>query len=272
MIGAYGKEGDPQKHSRAAIALWEKLVRVREDDSGEIVDATCVQHPDPSQQGFSEVFVQRHPEHLGLLGEMIAFGEEHYAHPERNRLHLWIYEDDTDLIDVLVKRGDERKDDPVAHHLESAFADLPELKLPEGFRLLSMAEESDIEKRREVFGRGFDHADPGERPSAFAYRELQRAPDYRKEHDLLIVTADGTYATCHIVWYDAVNRIGHLEPLATHPDYRRMGLATQIQFEGMRRPQALGATHTPMTGGSEPFYRAVGFKEQRTKYVWIKQF
>lgn len=134
MIGAYGKEGDPQEYGRAAIALWEKLVRVWEDDSGEIVGATCIEHPDPSHQGFGEIFVQRHPEHLELLEEMIAFGEEHYVHPERNRVCLWVYEDDADLIDVLAGRGYERRDEPVAHHLEYVFSDLPDLKLPEGFR------------------------------------------------------------------------------------------------------------------------------------------
>ncbi len=83
---------------------------------------------------------------------------------------------------------------------------------------------------------------------------------------------DGTYAACCIVWYDEVNRVGHLEPLGTHPDYRRMGLATQIQFKGMRRLQTLGATHMPMTGGFEPFYRAIGFEQQRAQHPWIKTF
>ncbi len=83
---------------------------------------------------------------------------------------------------------------------------------------------------------------------------------------------DGTYAACCIVWHDEVNRVGHLEPLGTHPDYRRMGLATQIQFEGMRRLQTLGATHMPMTSGFEPFYRAIGFEQQRAQRPWIKTF
>lgn len=98
----------------------------------------------------------------------------------------------------------------------------------DGFRLLSMAEQNDIEKRREIFGRAFNHEDPKEWGSAFSYRELQKAPDYRKEHDLFIVAPDGTYAACCIVWYDDVNRVGHLEPLGTHPSYRRMGLAIQV--------------------------------------------
>ncbi len=272
MLGAYGEDGDGRHTGLAAISLWEELVALWETDEGKIVGATCIEHPDPSHQGFGEIFLQRHPGHVDLLGEMVAFGEERYVHPDLHRVYVWVYDDDSDLVEVLRARGYECRDEPVSHHLEYVLGDLPELELPVGFRLLSMAEENDIEKRREIFGRGFNHEDPKEWPSAFAYRELQKAPDYRKEHDLFVVAPDGTYASCCIVWHDPVNRIGHLEPLGTHPDYRRMGLATQIQFEGMRRLKALGAMCMPVTGGFEPFYRAAGFEERRTEHAWIKQF
>ena len=272
MLGAYGTDGGTPEGSLKAIRLWEETARIWEDDEGKIVGVTCIEHPDKTHPGFGEIFVQRHPEHLELLDEMVAFGEQHYRHPERNRARIWVYEDDADMIAVVRARGYERRDEPVSHHLDYVIGELPELKLPDGFRLLSMADENDIDKRREIFGRGFDHEDPKEWPSAFAYRELQKAPDYRKEHDLFIVAPDGTYASCCIVWHDAVNQIGHLEPLGTHPDYRRMGLAREIQFEGLRRLKALGATRMPMTGGFEPFYRAAGFEAQRTEHAWIKEF
>jgi len=271
FLGAYGKEGDGEAEGRKAIAFWESLIRVWETGDGEIVGVTCVETPDVTDQSYGEVFVQRHPEHIDLIDEMVAFAEANYAHPERNRVFAWVCEDDRDLTEILEARGYERRDEPLTHHLEYELGGIPQLSLPDGYQLLSMADECDIDKRREIFGRGFNHEDPKEWPSAFSYRELMKAPDYRKEHDLFIVAPDGTYAACCIVWYDAVNRIGHLEPLGTHPDHRRIGLATQIQYEGMLRMKALGATHMPMTGGFEPFYRAVGFMEQRTQYPWVKQ-
>lgn len=54
-----------------------------------------------------------------------------------------------------------------------------------------MADDNNIEARREVIGRGFNHTDPLEWPSAFAQEELQRAPDYRKNLDLAVVGPDG---------------------------------------------------------------------------------
>jgi mycothiol synthase len=272
MLGAYGTEPETPQGSLDAIRLWEKMVRIWEDESGGIIGVTCIEHPDPTHPGYGEIFVNRHPDHPDLLGEMVAVGEELYVDPRRNRTHLWAFEDDEDLIAVLESRGYVRKDSAESGYLVCEFGEIPEPDLPEGYALHSMADEVDIEKRREIFGRGFDHEDPKEWPCAFAYEELMRAPDYRKEHDLFIVAADGTYAACAIVWFDEPNSVGHLEPLGTHPEHRRKGLAEQILWEGIRRLKAQGARWMPMTGGFEPFYRAFGFEEKTKQRAWIKEF
>ena len=272
MLGSYGTDTGAPEGSLKAIALWEEMVRLWEDDHGRIAGVTCIEHPDTTHRGFGEIFLQRHPDHVDLLEEMLIHGEETYVHPERNRVYIWVYDNDEDLLDIVQRRGYDRRDEPVVNHLSYTFGDLGTLELPDGYRLISMAEENDVEKRREIFGRGFNHEDPNEWPSAFAYRELQKAPDYREEHDLVIVAPDGTYAACCIVWYDDVNREGHLEPLGTHPDHRRKGLATQIQFEGMRRLRERGATRMPMNGGFDPFYLAVGFRKEQTAHAWVKTF
>jgi len=271
MLGADPDKPQDDAGERRAIKLWEDLVGLWEDEQGDIVGVTCVEHPDPSHDGFGEIFVLRHPQHPELIEDMLAFGEAHYVHPEKQRVYIWAYDDDTALNTVLERRGYVCREEPTSHHLEYTFGDLGQLELPEGFSLLSAAEKNDIEKLREVFGRGFNHEDPADWPSENAYRELQKAPDYNLEHHLVIVAPDGTYASSCIVWIDAENRVGHLEPLATHPDYRRLGLASQVQREGMRRLQSKGAVRMPMTGGFEPFYRAFGFTEQRTQHPWVKQ-
>jgi len=272
MLGAYGTDRGTPEGSLKAIRMWEEMVRIWEDDAGSIVGVTCIEHPDPTHPGFGEIFIQRHPDHLDLIEEMVAVGEELYIDPQRNRTYIWTFENDADLTSVLEGRGYKRKDEPASGYLTCTFGDTPELSLPDGYELRSMADEVDIEKRREIFGRGFNHEDPKEWPSAFAYEELMRAPDYRKDFDLYIVAPSGDYAACAIVWLDAVNCIGHLEPLGTRPDHRRKGLAEQILWEGIRRLKAEGATWMPMGGGFEPFYRAFGFEEKATSHPWIKEF
>jgi mycothiol synthase len=269
MLGAYGTDENAREKGLGAIWMWEDLVGVWEDD-GEIVGVTTIEHPDTTHPGYGEIFVERHPKHVDLLDEMMAYGEERFAHPETGRTHIFVYEADADLTAVVQRRGYTRNAKRSYSHLEYEIGDLPDLQLPEGFRLFSLADECDVDKRRELFGRAFDHDDPREWPSRFAYEELMRAPDYRPELDLVIAAPDGTYATCCVLWYDEPNRIGHVEPMGTRPGYRKRGLARQILVEGVRRLQALGARTVPMDGGFDPFYEAFGFRKLGTAYAWEK--
>jgi predicted N-acetyltransferase YhbS len=271
MLGSYGTDAGTPQGSLDAIRLWEDLVGLWEDEEGEVAGVATIEHPVAWHPGFGEMFVERHPGHMGLLDEMLAFGEQRYAHPEKNAVHIYVYEDDEPLLAAVERRGYVVNAERSESHLELEIGELPEPDLPDGFAIRTMAEECDVDKRREIFGRSFNHEDPKEWPSAFAYRELMKAPDYRKEDDLFIVAPDGRYAACAIIWYDEANRVGHLEPLGTHPDFRKRGLARELNFECLRRMKDLGATHMPMAGGFDPFYEAIGFKKMRTCYRWEKR-
>jgi predicted N-acetyltransferase YhbS len=267
MLGSYGTDDGSPEGALEAIRLWESLVGIWEAN-GEIVGAAMIEHPDESHPGYGEIFVQRHPERCDLLDEMMAYGERHFAHPATGRTHIFVYEDDHDLIDVVERRGYVRNDDRSASHLEYTIGELPERDLPEGFRIVTMAEQCDVDLRRELFGRSFNHEDSKEWPSRFAYEELMRAPDYKKDHDLVVLAPDGTYAACCLFWYDAVNRVGHIEPLGTRPEYRKLGLARELMMDAFRRLKHAGARVVPMTGGFDPFYEAIGFRKLRTSHAW----
>jgi mycothiol synthase len=270
MLGACGTEDGTPKGSLRAIRFWEDHVAIWEDEDGHIVGVANIEHPDPEHPAFGEIFVQRHPEHHVLLDDMLAYAEQHFVDPKKNRVYLWVYDDDAELREAVDRRGYVKNAKVSSSHLEYPIGELPQPNLPSGYVLRTMAEETDIERRREVFGRSFHHEDPREWPSAFSYRELQTAPDYRHENDLVVVASDGTYVACCIVWYDEVNRVGHFEPVGTRPEYRRRGLGREVVFEGLRRLKALGATRVSMTGGFDPFYEAIGFRRVRTCYPWIR--
>jgi predicted N-acetyltransferase YhbS len=71
------------------------------------------------------------------------------------------------------------------------------------------------------------------------------------------------------MWYVPENRVAMLEPLATAPDFRRMGLGSAVVLESMRRVQALGA-EVCWVGSGLPIYLAVGFEEKFTIFPWAK--
>jgi len=71
------------------------------------------------------------------------------------------------------------------------------------------------------------------------------------------------------LWFDPVNKFGYVEPVATDPDYRRLGLGTAAVLEGIRRCAELGAT-VAYVGSTLPIYLAMGFKKLFTQNCWMR--
>jgi predicted N-acetyltransferase YhbS len=143
--------------------------------------------------------------------------------------------------------------------------------LPKGFRLLSLAEENDLEKINRVLWRGFNH--PGEPPAEeiAGRKKMQSTPNFRKDLTIVVEAPDGSFVSFCGTWYEPANRIAYVEPVAADPDYRRMGLGKAAVLDGIRRCAACGAT-TAYVGSDEPFYQALGFKRIYTSECWTKSF
>jgi predicted N-acetyltransferase YhbS len=62
-----------------------------------------------------------------------------------------------------------------------------------------------------------------------------------------------------------------VEPLATDPDYRRMGLGKAAVLEAIRRAGQLGAT-VAYVATDKPFYLAIGFQRLSARHPWEKMF
>jgi predicted N-acetyltransferase YhbS len=271
LVGAYGKEAPNLKDSLKAIRFWEDTIGVWENDEDEIVGVVNMEHPHPEHRGFGEAFLQRHPQYPFLLDEMLDYAEATLINKKTNSLFTYIYDHDESFQTLAQQRGYEKDTQDVGYDSEFVIQHLPEQNLPEGYVIRSMAQENNIELRREVFGRAFNHLDPSEWPSAFSYEELQRAPDYRKDRDLYVVGPDGKYVSCCIVWYDEQNRLGILEPVGTHPDFRGRGLGREVVLEGIRRAAALGAEKV-CVGSGQRFYEAIGSQKKYVCYRWTKKF
>ncbi|MEW6524940.1 MAG: GNAT family N-acetyltransferase [Bacillota bacterium] len=135
----------------------------------------------------------------------------------------------------------------------------------------SVRDEDDVGRRRIVksiaFGGGYA---PSDWPPASAFRELQKARDYRKDLDLFVVAPNGDYAAFCTVWVDEKNPYANFEPVGTHAEYRHLGLARALLNEGFRRMAAYGATRSFMVSDNQ-FYREVGFRETPYSFsAWIK--
>ena len=97
-----------------------------------------------------------------------------------------------------------------------------------------------------------------------SYARLQQEWPYRADLDHAVVAPDGSFAAFCIAWLDEENRGGLLEPVGTHPDHRRRGLASAVCLAAVRSLRALGAENAVIASedGSpgEAVYRGIGFR------------
>jgi ribosomal protein S18 acetylase RimI-like enzyme len=96
------------------------------------------------------------------------------------------------------------------------------------------------------------------------YLRFMRSPAYVLEHDMVAVAPDGTIASFVIYWPDDQLSLAQFEPVGTHPDYQRRGLARAVLQESLARLAAAGIKRARvMTGGGNEraasTYVATGF-------------
>ena len=244
------------------IGIWE--------EGGKIVAVTHYE----AQLG--EAFFELRPGYSFLKPQMLEYAEKHlYIETDGGRRSLNAYVNDFDQeLEALVKSGGYKVDDqnarPMSHFpISGSFR--PAISLPDGFRIKTLAEENDLHKIHRVLWRGFNH--PGEPPpEGLGWRvKMQSGPYFRKDLTLVVEAPDGNYAVFCGMWYEARNKIAFVEPLATDPAYRRMGLAKAAVLDGIRRCGELRANDA-FVGSDQAFYLAIGFRKLFTSNSWVKNW
>ena len=142
-------------------------------------------------------------------------------------------------------------------------AALPDAALPEGYRIRPLSGHADIPARVDAHRAAFV-------PSKLTIEKYQRLvtlPHYRPDDDLVIEAPDGSFAAFAMAWWDPDGRVGEFEPVGTHPDHQRKGLARAILVWGLGRYAERGArvvqVYSDATNqASEALYEAAGFRRR----------
>jgi predicted N-acetyltransferase YhbS len=242
-----------------SIGIWEAR--------GEIVGIVHPEH----QPGTA--YFQIDPEHGALKGEMLEFAAAHSstAADGTRRLRILITDRDEDFAKVAAAQGFARTAEcETTSHMRIPESS-PRSSLPAGFRLKSLADDNDLRRVTRVLWRGFDHGDEPPDDAIEDRRLMQSAPSYRKDLNLVVVGPDGSFVSYAGIWYEPVHAIAYVEPVATDPDYRRMGLASAAVLEGIRRCGELGAS-VAYVGSGQPLYRSLGFRPEHDAWVWERRW
>lgn len=223
-----------------------------------------------------EAFFQFHPASRHLRVEMLDYAEANLQGISRRdgRPYLCAYVNDNDpeFLALVQSRGYTREPDETRPMYAFAIPDpFPTIPLAEGFRLTSLAEECDWAKVHRVLWRGFDHGDdvPMTEEELESRRRMFDTPKARRDLKIAAVAPDGNFVAFCGMFYEPNGKFAYVEPVATDPAYRRLGLGKAAVLEGIRRCGVLGAT-VAYVGSDQPFYQAIGFRKVYDTECWVK--
>ena len=236
-------------------------------DGGEIVGVAHFEH----RRGVN--YLEIDPRYAALKTEMLGYAEAHLwgEFNDGKAVYVFLDDRDTDLHAAAAGLGYEPKPDlaELTSTLEIAGS-LPVSRIHEGFRLQSLDDEFDVRKVHRVMHRGFNHdGEPPEDELESRRRKLS-APDFRRDLTIVAVAPDENYVSFCGMWMDYDNRVCYVEPVATDPNYRRMGLGTAVVLEGVRRCGVEGAT-IAYVGSDQSFYKSMGFEMTCSQTPWKKR-
>ncbi len=251
---------DPRRH----IHLWEA-------PDGELVGFAWF------YSSHNGVDVQVHPgwRGRGVGPRMVRWAEQvarrELPHNGRGEtLRFSAFEADRQRHRTLSRQG-YRPDAFHYVHLRRSLDDLPEPPpLPEGFRFEPMRPK--LAPARAAL---HDAAFYASAVTGASYRRVMAAPGYRAELDLLVVSPEGRPAAFALCWLDEAGRVGLFEPVGTHPDFRRLGLARALLAEGLHRLRAQGMeaawvyTESPNLP-AQKLYTALGFQVAGRAFDYVK--
>ena len=233
-------------------------------------------------EGKGNAFLQMHPEFRTeeLEEEMIAVAEKRLwtvAKDGKNKVAVWANEGDALREGILERRGFEPRYEERARYV-SLEGETPKPVVPAGFVVRPMGDGAELLERCYASGLAFHPDDPGcahdNRADVTWYRNIQRAPLYRRDLDIVAVAPDGAVASFATVWFDDITLTAACEPVATSPAHQRKGLAVACIHEGLRRAREMGATMGFVGSESEAAhkcYASAGFTDYRVSRQWLKE-
>ena len=252
----------------------EEVISIWETQDGQIAGVL-------NPEGNGEAHLQIHPAYrtTELEEEMIALAEKRLARvtPEgKRRLAIFAHQHDQARTTLLSKLGYSQSEWQECQRRRPVDQAIPDKPLAHGYNVRSLADREELPARSWASWRAFHPDEPDEKYEGWEwYPNVQRAPLYRRDLDIVAETPCGEIAAFCTVWFDDVTRTGSFEPVGTVPEHQRRGLGTAVMSEGLRRLNRLGATLA--TVGSEGpaghgLYNAMGFTEFDANHPWIKEF
>lgn len=209
-----------------------------------------------------------------LLGaQIIEWGETCVRTAHSNRkvrtLDTFCREDYSPRIAFLKQFGFQQTEGLTIRMMRDLSEPMPAPKIPQGFAIRPIADMQEAAAVAVMHRLAF-----GTEYMATENRlKIMRTSEYDSSLDLLVIAPDGTIVANCICSVNKVSKIGNTDPISTHPNYQRMGLARALLLTGLRTLKARGMSFAQLgtSGDNLAMQRAaesVGFTV-KYKTIWF---
>jgi mycothiol synthase len=230
--------------------------------------------------GGSELRLHIHP-HIRsaeLENEMLAYGEENYSavtEDGRRYIYMPIFADDVQRQEIAHSRGYKKQPGWGHHYYRDLDSFEPDIPVPSGYVIRSMGGVEDYPARSWASWQAFHNDEPAENYDGDYswYANLQSAPLYRRDLDIVAATLDGSIAAFCTLFYDDFSRSAVTVLVGTAFEHWRRGLGKAVITEGLRRVKEMGCTRVFSTAHEEPadyLYRSI-MPEMKVTDTWLKE-
>lgn len=236
------------------------VLRLWEDDAGEVVGwASFV-----PKKGFD---LQSHD--ARIIVEALA-----WLTPQLTTESIELYDDDAFRKPIFTQHGFAPDPNALPFALtHRSLDDLPAVPaIPDGFSIRAAAGMQEVEALAAVHSGMF-----GAPWTAAEYARVMESPGYAAEREFVVVAPDGRLAAFAVTWHDTLNRLGYFEPVGTHADFRRLGLARAVMTYAMHRMRDAGMTQVWVlheaaqeNPASAALYASLGFRRQYSTRMWSR--
>ena len=262
-------EGGGSVHWVGDIRIWEEI----DDKSTHSRKIVALANPESP----SDYFIQVNPAYNFLEREIFEWIERHCLEKKRNpnkkeKIRIHTIEGNSVRELLLSELGYKKGETFMYLRLRPVDLPVPDVGCPESYEIRSVKGRSDYDQLARVTRLVFGH---GEWFNAEIYEGITRCSFYKQDLDLVAVAPNGTFASFCTFRMDPISQITNLEPVGTHPNYRKLGLAKALIFEGLRRAMTynpalfyVGAANTP---AANQLYDSVGYTEKLAEYCWFKE-
>ncbi|HEY6961435.1 MAG TPA: GNAT family N-acetyltransferase [Gaiellaceae bacterium] len=193
---------------------------------------------------------------VGLFPELLA-----WAQPETTTAKSG----DADAGAVLREHGFAHDEDANSNRWNARALDrVDEPRVPDGYRLTTMADHVDFSSRAAAHRSAFTRPGSTSRFTDAVYEAVRREAPWRADLDCVAVGPDGEVAAFALAWLDDRHRVGELEPVGVRLEDQRRGLGRAVSLFALQRLRDSGAD-TALVGSSAPvpqrLYESIGFRE-----------